>query len=73
MQELGYITFFICIWFVIPYVFGSWFFKRVKKKWRWLAGKKIGQRIIGFLVLLICALAGWLLGMLVLTGVKMML
>lgn len=73
MQQVGYITFFLCVWFVIPYLLGSLLFKRLKKKWSWLGGKNKGQRIGAFAVLLICAMLGWLLEMLVLTGVKMML
>ncbi len=38
-----------------------------------MGGKNIGQRVGAFTILLICALMGWLLEMLVLTGIKMML
>lgn len=73
MQELGYILFFLAVWFVIPYVLGSMFFKRLKKKWSWLGGSGKGQRIVGFSVFLLCALVGWFIEYLVLIGVKMML
>jgi len=73
MQELGYIAFFLLVWFVIPYVLGSWLFKRLKKKWSWLGGKKAGHKILAFGVLLVCALAGWLVEMLILTGIKLVL
>ena len=73
MQELGYILFVLAIWFAIPYVLGSLFFKRLKKKWSWLNGKKRGQRIMAYLVFLLCAMLGWLIEMLILLGVKMML
>lgn len=73
MQQLGYITFFLAVWFVIPYLLGNLLFRRLKKRWSWLGGKNIGQRVGAFTILLICALMGWLLEMLVLTGIKMML
>ncbi len=73
MQQLGYILFFLVVWFVVPYILGSLFFKQLKKKWKWLGGKGKGQRFFGFLVFLLCALVGWFLENLVLIGVKMML
>jgi len=73
MQELGYIVFFLAYWFVVPYLLGTLFFKRLAKKWRWLTGGKGVIRIMSYLVFLLCALVGWLLEMLILTGVKMML
>lgn len=73
MQELGYILFFLAVFFVIPYIVGSWFFKRLKKKWSWLGGSGKGQRFFGFLVFLLCALLGWLIEYLVFTGIIMLL
>ena len=74
MQELGFILFFLAYWFLIPYLLGSLFFKRLKKKWSWLGkGKNFLQRLAIYMVFLLCALAGWLIEMLVLLGVKLML
>lgn len=73
MQELGFILFFLAYWFLIPYLIGTLFFKRLKKKWSWLGNGKKGVRVIAYLVFLLCALVGWLIEMLVLTGIKMML
>jgi hypothetical protein len=73
MQELGYIVFFLAYWFVIPYLLGTLFFKRLAKKWRWLVSGKKMVRVAAYVVFLLCALVGWLIEMLVLTGVKMML
>lgn len=73
MQQLGFILFFLAYWFVIPYLLGTLFFKRLAKKWRWLVSGNKGVRIMSYLVFLLCALVGWLIEMLVLTGVKMML
>ena len=73
MQQLGYIVFFLVVWFVVPYLLGSLFFKQLKKKWKWIGGNGRGQRFFGFLVFLLCALVGWFLENLVLIGVKMML
>lgn len=73
MQELGYILFFLAVWFVVPYILGSLLFKVLKKKWKWLNGSGKGHRFFAFLVLLLCALVGWFLEYLALTGVKMML
>lgn len=73
MQELGYILFFLAVWFVVPYVLGTLFFRRLKKKWKLLGGKKVAERMISFFVFLLCALVGWFIEMIVLTGIKMML
>lgn len=73
MQELGYILFFLAVWFVVPYLLGTLFFKKLKKKWSWLGGKSVMHRIIAFIVFLLCALVGWFGEYLVFTGIKMML
>ena len=73
MQELGYILFFLAVYFVVPYLLGTLLFKRLKKKWKWIVGTKRGQRIAGFCVFLLCALVGWMFEYLVLTGIVMML
>jgi hypothetical protein len=73
MQQLGFIVFNLAVFFVIPYVLGSLFFKQLKKKWKWLGGSGKGRRFFGYLVFLLCALVGWFLEYLVLIGVKMML
>lgn len=71
MEELGFVLFFLAYWFVVPYVLGTLFFKRLQKKWSWLSGKNRVQRIMAYGVFLLCALIGWLIEMLVLAGVKM--
>lgn len=73
MKELGYILFNLAVFFAVPYLLGTLFFKRLKKKWKLLAGKKRWQRIVGYLVFLLCALVGWFIEYLALTGIKMML
>lgn len=72
MKEIGYLLFFLSVWFVVPYALGTWFFKMLKKRWKALGKEKGAARAVNYLVFLLCALAGWLLEMLVLTGVKMM-
>ena len=73
MAEVGYVLFFLATWFVIPYVLGWWFFKLLKKRWK-IFGKENGAaRFVNYGVFLICALVGWLLEMLVLTGIKMII
>lgn len=73
MQELGFFLFFLAYWFVIPYALGTLFFNRLKKKWKGLGSGKGAMRFIAFLVLLLCALVGWLIEMLALKGILMML
>jgi hypothetical protein len=73
MQELGYILFILAVWFLIPYLLGSLFFKQLKKRWKWLNGSSKGLRFFGYLVFLLCALVGWFFEYLVLTGIKLML
>lgn len=73
MQELGYILFILAVWFVVPFLLGTMFFNRLKKKWKVLGGKKVMQRVFAYCVFLLCALVGWFLEYLVLTGIKMML
>lgn len=72
MAEVGNILLFLTIWFIVPYALGTWFFKILKKRWKALGKDKGAARVINYLVFLLCALVGWLIEMLVLTGVKMM-
>jgi hypothetical protein len=71
MKEAGYLLLFLAIWFIIPYALGTWFFRMLKKRWTALGKDQGAARVMNYLVFLICALAGWLVEMLVLTGVKM--
>jgi hypothetical protein len=73
MAEVGYVLFFLATWFVIPYLLGRLFFKFLKKKWKALGKEKGAARFINYGVFLLCALIGWLLEMLVLTGIKMLM
>ncbi|CAN5195413.1 hypothetical protein BH09BAC5_BH09BAC5_18360 [soil metagenome] len=72
MAEVGYVIFFLTTWFVIQYLLGTLFFKFLKKRSKIFSKEKGAARFINYLVFLICALIGWLIEMLVLTGVKMM-
>lgn len=71
MAEVGYLLLFLTIWFIVPYALGILFFKILKKRWKALGKDKGAARVINYLVFLLCALFGWLIEMLVLTGVKM--
>ena len=74
MQELGYTLLFLTIWFIIPYLAGTWFFKLLRKKWKGLNNNRTWpRRVFNFCVFLCCAFAGWMIEALVLTGVKLML
>lgn len=73
MQELGYITFFIAVWFLIPYVGGMFLFNRLKRKWKWLNGKNFALKVGAYGVFLLCALIVWLIEDLILTGIKTIL
>lgn len=73
MAEAGYVLFFLTIWFIVPYLLGRLFFKFLKKRWKIFSKEKGAARITNYLVFLVCAFIGWLLEMLVLTGIKLML
>ena len=73
MAEIGYVLFFLTIWFLIPYLLGTWLFNKLKKRWKILSNQKGPARVTNYGVFLLCALVGWLVEMLVLTGIKMML
>lgn len=70
MAEVGYLLLFLTIWFIVPFALGTWFFNILKKRWKALGKDKGAARVINYLVFLLCALAGWILEMLVMTGVK---
>jgi hypothetical protein len=72
-KEIGYVLLFLTIWFIIPYLFGMWLFKKLKNRWKIFASEKGPARVTNYGVFLLCALVGWLIEMLVLTGIKMML
>ncbi len=73
MEELGYILFFLLVWFVVPFLIGTLLFKFLKKRWKALSKEKGLVRFFNYGVFLICALVGWFFEMLVLTGIKMVL
>jgi hypothetical protein len=73
MAEVGYVLFFLATWFVIPYLLGRLFFKFLKKRWKVFGKEKGAARFINYGVFLLCALVGWLIEMLVLTGIKMIM
>ncbi|MBI3511883.1 MAG: hypothetical protein HY064_14575 [Bacteroidetes bacterium] len=72
MSEIFYVLFFLTLWFIVPYLLGTLFFKFLKKRWKVFSKDKSAWRFINYFIFLLCALLGWLLEMLVLTGVKMM-
>jgi hypothetical protein len=73
MGEVVQLFFVLTIWFIVPFLLGTWFFKILKKRWKALGKDKGAARVINYLVFLLCALIGWLIEMLVLTGVKMII
>jgi hypothetical protein len=73
MKEAGFVLLFLLVWFIVPYLLGTLFFRMLKKRVKALNNDKTrSRRMINYLVFLLCALAGWFLEMLVMTGVKMM-
>jgi hypothetical protein len=73
MAEIGTILFILTIWFIIPYLLGTWLFNKMKKRWKILANEKGPARVTNYGVFLGCALIGWVVEMLILTGIKMIL
>ena len=73
MAEAGYVLFFLTIWFIVPYLLGRLFFKFLKIRWKIFSKEKGAARFINYGFFLLCAFAGWLLEMLVLTGIKAVL
>jgi hypothetical protein len=73
MAEIGYVLYFLTISFILPYLLGSWFFNKLKKRWRILGKDKGPARFTNYAVFLLCALVAWLFEVLVLTGIKVLL
>lgn len=71
MAEALSILFILTIWFIVPYLLGTLFFKFLKKRWRIFSNEKGKWKFINYFVFLLCALVGWFLETLVLTGIEM--
>jgi len=69
LTELLYVIMFLGIWIVIPYFIGRWLYGKVAKKVKWASKNKY----LAALALLLCAFVGWVMEVLIITGIKQLL